>query len=171
MSRYDIYRLIQLVIPIVSFSFSVSVTHRIIRYRAQVPLKRVSSLWEFPFIGTECSSNLSTWNSRRLTRVCRSSAQPEAPALSNCGELTLYCQIVLKEVLTGEFQIHFLREVEACSILNPFKIAASPSDILEELKSIPVRECSLSKDSSSPAKGLTALCRDCGVQSTLAWGI
>ena len=117
----------------------------------------------------QCLGNLFTWNSRRLTRVCRSSAQSEALALSNCGELFPYCQIVLTEVLTGEFQIHFLREVEACSILNPFKVAASPSEILEELRARHAKECPLSKDSTSSAYGLTALCRDCGIQSRLTW--
>ena len=119
----------------------------------------------------QCAGSMLKWHSRRLTRVCRSSAQSEALALSNCGELTLYCQIVVAEVFSGEFQIQFLRQAEACTMVNPFKKSASPADILAELKMVPISKppCVVSKRASAHATGIVSLCGHCFETGSSMW--
>ena len=82
----------------------------------------------------DCRGHLISWHCRRLNRVCRSTAQAEGLSLSNAGELTLYTQILLTELLCGEYQIDFLRQSSPLPLMAPFKVSPSPGNILAELK-------------------------------------
>ena len=60
-----------------------------------------------------CYGHMLSWRSRKIIRVCRSSAQSEEIALPNACELTLFMQIAMTEVPIGNIKCHF------CTALNP----------------------------------------------------
>ena len=115
-----------------------------------------------------CYGHMISWISRKIERVFRSSSQSEAVALSNTCELTLFIQIVATEVLTGEYQISFLRRPEPQPLLPQFKLPHSPADMKRLANPLSTLLPALSRSSVSNAH-LSSLCNKCGSSVSLPW--
>ena len=81
----------------------------------------------------ERRGQLVSWHFRRSNRARRSTAQAEGLPLSNAGELAMYFQIPLTDILGGEYQIDFLRQCHPLPSMSPFKSSPSATSILSEL--------------------------------------
>ena len=121
----------------------------------------------------KCRGNLISWHTRKLSRVCRSTAQAETLALSNSGEMALYLQVVMAEVFTGRYDISFLRTTDPLPLMSPLKMPPTTTALRTDLARI--REsatddqniyASLSVDSNS---GFQTFCSICSRESFVAW--
>ena len=83
----------------------------------------------------EWSGNAVTFYTRKISRVCRSSAHAEGVALANAADLTLYTQCVMSEIPYRQHDFSFLHQSHDFSLMTPFKRPPSASDIRTELRS------------------------------------
>ena len=116
-----------------------------------------------------CAGSVMYWHSRKLTRICRSTAQSEWLALSNTTEVTLAFQIILTEILSGEFQISFLHCSESVPISSPFKKPPSNESVLTELREIGRLTVPISPSLYVTQKCIFAWCKSCGESASLSW--
>ena len=85
----------------------------------------------------ECSGNIVTFYTRKISRVCRSSAHAEGVALANAADLTIYTQCVISEICYRQHDFSFLSHPHDFSPITPFKRPPCVSDIREELRPFP----------------------------------
>ena len=74
-----------------------------------------------------CHGHLIAWYTRRIHRVCRSTANSECVALNSALDLTIYLQVILSELLTGHYNVDFLTRSTVLPMMNPFK--PSPTSV------------------------------------------
>ena len=123
-----------------------------------------------------CRGHLLTWYTRRIHRVCRSTANSECVALNSAVDLTIYLQVVLAELLTGRYDVEFLTRTSILPMMNPFKPSPSHVQIQQEFQaadpsSLRTRIVSTNLSVSWGEKSdfaLHSLCNDCRISSSLS---
>ena len=114
-----------------------------------------------------CKGSAIFWESRKLARICRSSAQSGGIALSNTTEATLSYQIISTEVLIGEYQTEFLKAVENNPIPTPFKKPPTEESAINEL--LGPKRIALTSAMSINMECFWAWCANCGAIEALSW--
>ena len=113
----------------------------------------------------DCRANVVTFYSRRIARICRSSAQAESVALANAADFTLYAQCVLSEILFQVKDFSFLQATDAFPLMSPFKNHPTADQIrAEELNTFVSSSYHSSILSSSPSSSFASLksfCTEC----------
>ena len=85
----------------------------------------------------QCLGHLISWYTRRIHRVCRSTANSECVALNSALDLTVYLQVILSELLTGRYDVDFLTRSTILPMMNPFKPSPTSIQMQHEFQTQP----------------------------------
>ena len=82
-----------------------------------------------------CRGHLISWYTRRIRRVCRSTANSECVALNSALDLAIYLQLILAELLTGHYNVEFPTRSTVLPTMNPFKPPTTSVQMQHEFQS------------------------------------